>query len=204
MNSATQALIAEFSAAHGLDTFVVEQFAASLIAASQANPKPSQTPAKSNAKSPTKSKAKPSSKPQKTSPTSQLTRSELQAAIYNYFNVSTGAELRKNSHFKSMVKPLGSINLSRTEDLEKIYREFLGVLPNETGETGYGCINGVDIFKYADVWTIFNLDAATATKDSVQSAYRSLSKQYHPDMPQGDRKIFERLTQLYQAALLGV
>ena len=204
MNSATQALIAEFSAAHKLDTFVVEQFATSLIAASQTHTKPAKSSAKSRAKAPAKPKVKTPAQAKQTSDLSQLNRSDLQTAIYNYFNVSTGTELRKNSHFKSMVKPLGSINLSKTEDLEKIYREFLGVLPNETDETGYGCINGVDIFKYADVWTIFNLDVATATKDSVQSAYRSLSKQYHPDMPQGDRKIFERLTQLYKAALLGV
>lgn len=208
MNSAIQALISEFSEANGLDILVVEQFATSLVAASQKQTKPPKSKPKSEPRATTKPKPKPKakSKPKakKQSSSSKLNRAELQTAIYDYFKVSTGTELRKSSHFKSMVKPLGSVNLSKTADLEKIYREFLGLLPNETSETGYGCINGVDIFKYADVWTIFGIDSATATKDSVQSAYRSLSKQYHPDMPTGDRKIFERLTQLYQAALLGV
>lgn len=212
MNNATKALVSEFSEAHNLEFLVVEKFATALLEVSHKPVKSASTQPK--AKSNANPKAKPSAKtknqvtvkPQQTTPesSSKLNRAELQAAIYDYFNVSTGTELRKNSHFKSMVKPLGSINLSKTEDLEKIYREFLGVLPNETSDMGYGCINGIDIFKYADVWTIFNLDSATATKDSVQRAYRSLSKQYHPDMPNGDRKIFERLTQLYQAALLGV
>lgn len=197
MNNATKALIAEFSEAHNLDILVVERFAASLLAVSHKQTAQAKTGSKAKPKS--KSKAKP-----KQGSSSKLNRAELQAAIYDYFKVSTGTELRKSSHFKSMIKPLGSVNLSKTEDLEKIYREFLGLLPNETSEIGYGCINGVDIFKYSDVWTIFGIESATATKDSIQGAYRSLSKQYHPDMQNGDRKIFERLTQLYQAALLGV
>jgi hypothetical protein len=183
MNTATQALIAEFASAHDLDLAIVEQFAKDVLAvAKTAKPKRSR----------------------KASKTAALSRSQLQEAIYEYFNVSSGTELRKNAHFKVMIKPIGSVNLSKTTDLEKIYRAFIGVLPNEISETGYGCINGIDIFKYSDVWTVFGIESKTATKESVQAAYHRLSKQYHPDMPNGDRKIFERLTQLYKAALLGV
>lgn len=216
MNSATQALISEFSSHHGIEISLVEQFVSDVLMASRkgsisAKAKPI-SPSRSTKKSPAKV-TKPSTKPPdlrsqssaKVSSTSpKLNRSQLQSAIYEYFKVSTGTELRKSSHFQSMVKPLGALSLSKTEDLETIYRSFIGLLPHETQETGYGCINGLDIFKYSDVWTIFGLDPSSATKDLVQSAYRSLSKQYHPDMPNGDRQIFERLTQLYQAALLGV
>jgi len=212
MNSATQALIAEFSGQHGIDILFVEQFVSDVLTASRKGSTPAKSTPTAKSKPKLKSTAKPSSTPKLipkstakiSASSSKLNRSQLQAAIYEYFKVSTGTELRKSSHFKSMVKPLGSLNLSKIEDLETIYREFIGLLPHETQETGYGCINGLDIFKYADVWTIFGLDSNTATKDSVQGAYRSLSKQYHPDMPDGDRQIFERLTQLYQAALLGV
>jgi len=219
MNSASQALVNEFATAHNLERSIVEQFAAALLAASQQPDQPARkgkkvnkakaassrsSPAKASEKRSAKPQAKPQVEPQSVSPGLKLNRDQLKIAIFEYFKVQNGTELRKSPHFKSMVKPLGTLNLSKVEDLEKIYRAYLGVLPNETQDTGYGCINGIDIFKYADVWTIFGLEAKTATKASIQKAYRALSKQYHPDMPNGDRQIFERLTKLYEAALLGV
>jgi hypothetical protein len=95
---------------------------------------------------------------------------------------------------------IGKIDLSKKEGWEILYRKFIGILPHETNEQGYGCINGINIFKYNMPWNVFGLDPQVATTEEVKDAYRKLSKIYHPDIPQtGDSKIFERLTIFYKS-----
>jgi DnaJ-class molecular chaperone len=74
------------------------------------------------------------------------------------------------------------------------------VLPHEAEEEGYGCINGIDIFKYFQPWQVFDLDPKTATKEDIKQAYYKLSKIYHPDVSgSGDDKIFERINTMYKS-----
>lgn len=69
----------------------------------------------------------------------------------------------------------------------------------QEGEEGYGCINGINIFKYDLPWRVFGLDPDRATDEDIKAAFYRLSKIYHPDSPTGDDKIFQRLTLFYKS-----
>ncbi len=132
-------------------------------------------------------------------PPPRLSVKELQKAVYNHFSVKNATELRKSSSFKLATSGMGKLNLSNADDLEHIYRQHIGILPNEEGEVGYGCINGINIFKYDLPWRVFGLDPNKATDEDIKAAYYRLSKLYHPDSPTGDDKIFQRLTLFYKS-----
>lgn len=134
--------------------------------------------------------------------TRKLTINELRDAIIKYFDVSNTKELRQSNEFKLAVQDFGDINFSKLEYCEKLYREFIGILPHEIGETGENCINGIDIFKYFRPWQVFDLNPNQATESDIKSAYRDLSKKYHPDNPKtGNARIFDRINQMYRSIL---
>jgi len=129
-----------------------------------------------------------------------LSLTELKQAIYDHFNVKTTPELRKVGMFTLAVSGMGKLNYSKTDTWEKFYRKFIGILPHEKNETGRGCINGINIFKYNMPWQIFGLDPQTASTEDVKASYRRLSKIYHPDNPEtGDAEVFHKLTIFYES-----
>lgn len=133
-------------------------------------------------------------------PPKPLTVPKLKKAIYKYFGVASTDKLRKSSDFLMATDGMGKLNLGTKKAWESLYREFIGVLPHEDGEVGYGCINGIDIFKYSLPWRVFGLDPSTATTKDIKTAYRELSKQYHPDaLSTGDAHVFDRLTLFYRS-----
>jgi hypothetical protein len=100
---------------------------------------------------------------------------------------------------------MDELNFAEKQTWEMLYRKWIDILPNETNEQGYGCINGINIFNYSRPWDVFNLDYETATQDDIKTAFRQLSKIYHPDNQEtGDRKIFERLTQMYNSLIAAI
>jgi hypothetical protein len=134
-----------------------------------------------------------------------LNLEQLKHAIYNRFNVTTTPSLKKSKHFNMAVDGLGKLNLALKSTWETLYRKFIDILPNETEQQGDNCINGIDIFQYFKPWQVFKLDPNTATKADIKTAYRDLSKIYHPDIPQtGSARIFERLHIMYKSILAGV
>jgi hypothetical protein len=131
-----------------------------------------------------------------------LKLSELKNAIYQYFDVQNTQDLKKSSRFKMATDGMDKLDFSKKETWEMLYRKLIGILPDELNQEGYGCINGIDIFKYYQPWQVFNLDGQTANRDDIKKAFRQLSKTYHPDNPEtGDRKIFERLNTMYEGLL---
>jgi len=149
-------------------------------------------------KDPKPAKPKPGSK------VKPLTLPQLKAAVYGYFGVSNTTELKKSGSFQNATDGMGTLNLAKKDGWELIYRKLIGILPGEENETGYGCINGINIFKYFRPWQVFGLDRQTAKKEDVQLAYRNLSKLYHPDAQEtGDAAIFDRLNSMYQSLLDG-
>jgi len=132
-------------------------------------------------------------------PPPQFTVKQLQTAIYQHFGVSNATDLKKSASFKLATSGMGKLSLSNRDDLERIYRRHIGILPYEEGEVGYGCINGINIFKYDLPWRTFGLDPHQATDQDIKAAYYRLSKMYHPDSPTGDDKIFQRLNLFYKS-----
>jgi len=129
-----------------------------------------------------------------------LSMAELKKAVYNYFKVKNTTELKKSGSFKMATDGMEAMNLGLKESWEVLYRKFIGILPGEDQEKGYGCINGIDIFKYFLPWRVFDLDPKSASKEDIKNAYRALSKTYHPDASgTGDTKVFDRINTMYQS-----
>lgn len=128
---------------------------------------------------------------------------DIKAAIFDYFGVGenrTAVNLRKSSRFLMETEGMDLPTLSGTEGWKTLYRDFIGYLPGEEFQTGYGCINGVNIFQYFKPWRVFGLDPATATPQDIKNAYYGLSKIYHPDNQEtGDGRIFDLIKNMFQS-----
>lgn len=132
--------------------------------------------------------------------TDDLTLPQLKQAIYKQFQVKDTAALKRSGAFQMATAGMDKLDLSKKAGWEKLYRKLIGILPGEENEKGYGRINGIDIFKYDLPWKAFGLDPKTATTETIKSAYRELSKVYHPDNRKtGDARIFDRLTVFYKS-----
>ena len=139
------------------------------------------------------------SKTNKPSQSKELKQDQIKQAIYKYFEVSSTPELKKSGEFSLATRDM-KLNLGQKESWKVLYREFIGVLPEEDGEKGIDCINGINIFKYFHPWRVFGLDGKTATEEDIKSAYRRLSKIYHPDNQEtGNARIFDRINLMYRS-----
>lgn len=138
-------------------------------------------------------------------PQKSLTLPQLKEAIYKYFEVANTDQLKKSDRFKMATDGIDKLDFSKKETWEMLYRKWIDILPEEQNQQGYGCINGIDIFKYNRPWQIFGLDGKTATEEDLKKAYRQLCKIYHPDNQEtGDRSIFERLEKMYNSLIMGI
>jgi hypothetical protein len=142
-------------------------------------------------------KKEPVVKPLKVKP---LPLAQIKSAIYEYFSVNNTTELKKSGSFNMAIDGMSDLNLTVKDGWEKLYRNLIGILPNEENQHGDGCINGVNIFNYFKPWQVFNLDSKVATPQDIKNAYYALSKIYHPDVPStGNAAIFDRLTTMYKS-----
>ena len=189
LNSLSLEQISHICEQYSIESRILEDFADFVIKNHRKkSPKPSLTKSKTTATTTTGSKVKP------------LTLTQLKQAVYAYFEVSNTTELKKSSMFQMATRAFDNINLSQRESWEKIYREYVGILPEEDGETGKHCINGINIFKYFYPYRVFELDPKTATKEDIKNAYYRLSKIYHPDNQEtGDAEVFDCLTVMYKS-----
>ncbi len=177
LNSYLQNEIAQLAEMHGVRTSVLEDFAHFVI---------------ENYK-----KKEPIVKLPKIKP---LTLAQIKSAVYQHFSVKNTTELKKSGAFKMATDGMDTLNLTVREGWEKLYRKFIGILPGEENQQGYGCINGINVFNYFKPWQIFDLDPQTATTQDIKNAYHRLSKIYHPDVPEtGNSSIFDCLTIMYKS-----
>ena len=129
-----------------------------------------------------------------------LTISQLKESVYQYFGVSNTTELKKSNAFKMATRAMGNLNLAQRTSWELIYRKYIGILPEEEGEQGKDCINGINIFKYFRPYQVFGIAPESASKEDIKNAYYQLSKIYHPDNQEtGDARIFNRLNVMYKS-----
>jgi hypothetical protein len=132
--------------------------------------------------------------------TKPLTLAQIKSEIYQHFLVKDTAELKKSGAFKMATDGMDTLNLSVKDGWKILYRKFIGILPGEEKQKGYGCINGINVFDYFKPWKVFDLEPQTATDQDIKDAYRKLSKIYHPDVPKtGDAKIFNCITIMYKS-----
>lgn len=177
LNSYLQNEITRLAGIHGVSATIFEEFAQFAIA---------------NHK-----KKDPVIKVEKVKP---LTLGQIKSAIYKYFSVKDTTELRKSGGFKMATDGMDALNLSVKDGWEKLYRKFVGILPSEENQTGYGCVNGINVFNYFKPWQVFELDPQTATNQDIKNAYYRLSKIYHPDAQEtGDARIFEAINIMYKS-----
>jgi hypothetical protein len=170
LNQLIQNEIARISELHAVDSSVLDAFAYFVI----------------------KNYKKPDPKPP--------SLAQLKAAVYGYFGVKNTTELKRSSSFKMATDGMGDLNLGTKESWEILHRKFVGILPHERNQQGYGCINGINIFNYFKPWEVFGLNPKTATEEEVKTAYHNLSKIYHPDIPKtGNAQIFDRLNTMYKS-----
>jgi hypothetical protein len=129
-----------------------------------------------------------------------LTQSQIKQAVYQHFDVTTTPLLKKSARFQMATSAMGELDLSKKDGWEKLYRKFIGILPEEENERGRGCINGINIFKYDMPWRTFGLDPKKSATEDIKSKYYQLSKIYHPDNKEtGDAEVFDRLTLFYKS-----
>lgn len=164
-----EAEIQRLVASHGYDAEILASFASFIL-----NP-------------PKVPKVKPLSLPQ------------LKKVVLERFQVENLTALKKSANFQMATSGLGKLEFSKKEGWETIYRKLIGILPGEDSQTGDGCINGINIFKYDMPWKAFGLDPKTSTTDDVKTAYRQLCQIYHPDRPTGNSSVFDRLTTFYKS-----
>ncbi|CAD0231095.1 J domain-containing protein [Planktothrix agardhii] len=134
--------------------------------------------------------------------TQELSIGAVKQAVYHYFQVKNTQELKKSGLFKMSTDGMDALDFRLASTWKMLYRKFVGVLPNEKNQEGYGCINGINIFNYFKPWKVFGLNPKIATKEDIKKAYYNLAKIYHPDNPTtGDRKIFEQIDIMYQSII---
>ncbi|NEO84395.1 MAG: J domain-containing protein [Spirulina sp. SIO3F2] len=141
---------------------------------------------------PTDAPARPQARP--------LSLKELKQALYQKFDVTNTVELRKDGCFRGLSHGLGKFDFRFKATWKTLYRELVGILPDEYNQQGYGCINGINIFNYFRPWQVFEIDPKTTTLAEIRHAYHRLAKIYHPDNPEtGDREMFERIEIMYRS-----
>ena len=184
MTAVMEAELQRLVTSHGYNAEILTNFASFILNP----PKPSKA-----------TKSKPASIPKKVKGPKPLSIPELRNAVFECFQVKDLAALKKSATFQMATSGLGKVGFTKKEGWEAVYRKSIGMLPGEESETGEGCINGINIFKYDMPWKAFGLDPKTSKKDEIKAVYHELCQIYHPDKPTGNSAIFDRLTTFYKS-----
>lgn len=122
-----------------------------------------------------------------------LTRKEMQDAILKEFGGKSLKELAQGGRFRGATagKNFTGKDLQKTSTLAQVYRNNIGVIPNDPvnkkGERGV--FNGINALNYFRPWNVFNLDPKTASKDDINQAFDKISK----GLDKKDPELYDRL-----------
>ena len=129
---------------------------------------------------------------------------DIKTAVAIAWNKTNYTQLKEDQEWKIYHKNTG-LSAAKRLTWEHYFREWVELPGEEKNLTsGYGVINGIDIFKNFRPWEVFNVDKNTGTKQDIQSAFKKLSFKYHPDTGYngGDRNIFEKLKEMRDSLLV--
>ncbi|BAW97615.1 heat shock protein DnaJ-like protein [[Synechococcus] sp. NIES-970] len=129
----------------------------------------------------------------------ELSMQQLKNAVVKSFGCKNYQELKKNGNFKLYVKD-ENLKLNLKTSWKKIYREWVDIPESEKNDIGYGCINGIDIFKNFRPWEVFELNPREASVEDIKTAFRKLALTHHPDHG-GDQKVFAQLQHMRDSLL---
>lgn len=146
----------------------------------------------------TKAKGSTSKQPAKVKP---LTLAQLKSGVCKAFHCSTVAQLKKLEGFKVAIEGR-DYDLRLKQPWLELYRQWVGVPPDERNEVGPSCINGIDVLKNFRPWIVFGLDPKKATVEDIKSSFRQLAKEHHPDAG-GNPEVFLKLQQMRDSLLFG-
>lgn len=108
---------------------------------------------------------------------STMSMAELRRAVRQDMK-SIGVDTKKRFRFIAQQDPPKT-----RSGWEKLYRRFISTpMSDRNRKARPGVINGVDIHKNFRPWAVFGLNPKTATNADIQTAFRRVAKQVHPDL----------------------
>ncbi len=90
--------------------------------------------------------------------------------------------------------------LIETLFIEQAYRANIGIIPGEENRTGWGHINGLNIFLYDQIWQIFGTEPTINADEEIRQKYEELTAGLGDNNP-ADIALKGRLTQLRDSAI---
>jgi hypothetical protein len=127
--------------------------------------------------------------------------SQLRDEISTRFaNGTPGTPEFNKDLWKAFLKHSPYRTLSPSLFTEQAYRNKLGIIPGEEKQTGWGCINGLNIFLYGRIWQIFGLDPQKASANEIRQKYEELTASLSDNDP-NDIALKGRLAQLRDSIL---
>ena len=112
---------------------------------------------------------------------SSMSINQIKQKVAISWGKQTYKELKNDKGWQDYHKSSG-LNGSLRKTWETYYREWVKLPTDEQSlPAGENVVNGIDIFQNFRPWEAFNLDKQTATAEDVRSAFRRLSRRFHPD-----------------------
>ena len=135
---------------------------------------------------------------------SNMTINQIKQKIAISWGAKSYNELKKDKGWIRYHKST-QLNGSLRKTWEIYYREWVNLPQDENNlPCSQNVINGIDIFQNFRPWEVFNLDRKTASAEDVKSAFRHLSKRYHPDTAkhQANPDVLNKLIEMRDSLLI--
>lgn len=134
-----------------------------------------------------------------------LTRTQMQDALFKKYKVKSLKELARNEQFlyDAPVKKIGDVSmdarkLQNTNTIAQAYRSAIGIIPNDPMDKPgvRGVINGVNAFNHFMPTKIFGVNW-TSTPQELNSSFKKVSK----GLKTSDPELYRRLEEMKDSVM---